>query len=158
MTPAINLLRKKKIGHSVHEYEHDPAAGSFGLEAAEKLGVDPKRMFKTLVVRLDSKQLAVGIVPVSSLLNLKSMARACKAKKAAMADPAEVERATGYVLGGVSPLGQRKRLPTVIDTTAGAFDTVFVSAGRRGMDIELAPADLQALLGAGYADIRQEAG
>lgn len=158
MTPAINLLRKKRIAHSVHEYDHDPAAESFGLEAAEKLDVDAARMFKTLVVKLDSRQLAVGIVPVSSLLNLKRMARACNAKKAAMADPAEVERATGYVLGGVSPLGQKKRLPTVIDTTAGSFDTVFVSAGRRGMDIELAPADLQALLGARYADIRQEAG
>ena len=157
MTPAIQLLRRRKIAHSVHEYEHDESAESFGLEAAEKLGVDPDRMFKTLVVKLDKGPLAVGIVPVSCTLNMKRMAKACRAKKAAMATPAEVERATGYVLGGVSPLGQKKRMPTVIDETAGAFESVFVSAGRRGMDIELAPGDLLGLLGATLAEIRQEA-
>jgi Cys-tRNA(Pro)/Cys-tRNA(Cys) deacylase len=153
VTPAIALLRKKKIAHAVREYEHDPAAESYGLEAAEKLGIDPARMFKTLVVKLDNGTLAVGIVPVSSLLNLKRMAKACGAKKAAMAPPPEVERATGYVLGGVSPLGQRKRLAAVIDASAERFDTVFVSAGRRGMDVELAPSDLQSLLGARLADL-----
>jgi Cys-tRNA(Pro)/Cys-tRNA(Cys) deacylase len=137
VTPAINLLRQKKILHTVHEYEHDATADSFGLEAAEKLGVDPDRMFKTLVVKLDG------------------MAKACGAKKAAMASPQEVERATGYVLGGVSPLGQKKRLKTVIDSTTGLFDTVYVSAGRRGMDIELAPQDLESLLNASLADIAQ---
>lgn len=157
MTPAIDLLKKKKIVHAVHEYAHDPDAESYGLEAAEKLGVDAARVFKTLVVTLDSRQLAVGIVPVTSLLNLKRMAKVSGAKKATMADPAEVQRATGYVLGGVSPLGQKKRLPTVIDSTAETFATVLVSAGRRGVDIELAPGDLIALLGARYADIRQEA-
>lgn len=157
MTPAIDLLRKKRIAHSVHEYAHDPDTESYGLEAADKLGVDPARVFKTLVVTLDSRQLAVGIVPVTSLLNLKRMAKVSGAKKATMADPAEVQRATGYVLGGVSPLGQKKRLPTVIDSTAETFATVLVSAGRRGVDIELAPGDLIALLGARYADIRQEA-
>ena len=153
MTPAIALLRRQKVAHSVHEYEHDPAAESYGLEAAEKLGIDPARMFKTLVVRLDKGALAVGIVPVSSMLNLKRMAKACGAKKAAMAPPPEVERATGYVLGGVSPLGQKKRLQTVIDETAERFETVYVSAGKRGMDVELAPGDLQSLLGARLADL-----
>ncbi|MBT8055764.1 MAG: aminoacyl-tRNA deacylase, partial [Gammaproteobacteria bacterium] len=118
MTPAIALLRQRRIPHRVHEYGHDASAESYGLEAAEKLGVAPEQVFKTLVVKLDSGRLAVGIVPVSSMLNLKRMARACRAKKAAMATPTEVERATGYVLGGVSPLGQRKPLATVLDTTA----------------------------------------
>lgn len=158
MTPAIDLLRKKKIAHTVHEYEHDPAAESYGLEAAEKLGIDPARTFKTLVVKLDKGTLAVGIVPVSSMLNLKRMAKACGAKKAAMAPPPEVERATGYVLGGVSALGQRKRLPTVIDESAARFETVYVSAGKRGMDVELAPGDLQSLLGARFESLAQEAG
>lgn len=153
MTPAIALLRRQKITHAVHEYEHDPAAESYGLEAAEKLGIDPARTFKTLVVKLDRGTLAVGIVSVSSMLNLKRMAKACGAKKAALAPPPEVERATGYVLGGVSPLGQKKRLPTVIDASAERFETVFVSAGKRGMDVELAPTDLQSLLGARLADL-----
>lgn len=153
MTPAIALLRREKVAHAVHEYEHDPSAESYGLEAAEKLGIEPARMFKTLVVKLDKGTLAVGIVPVSSLLNLKRMAKACSAKKAAMAQPAEVERATGYVLGGVSPLGQKRRLPTVIDASAERFETVFVSAGKRGMDVELAPAALVGLLGARLADL-----
>ena len=155
MTPAINLLQRKKIAHTVHEYKHDADAESFGLEAAEKLGIDPDRMFKTLVVKLDKGPLAVGIVPVSGMLNLKSMAKAWGAKKAAMADPSEVQRATGYILGGVSPLGQKKRLPTVLDDSADRFDTVFVSAGRRGMDIELSPDDLRTLTNAKPFAIRQ---
>lgn len=155
MTPAINLLRQKKISHTVHEYEHEADAESFGLEAAEKLGIDPDRMFKTLVVKLDRGPLAMGIVPVSGMLNLKRMAKACGAKKAAMADPSEVQRATGYILGGVSPLGQKKRLLTVLDDSADRFETVFVSAGRRGMDIELQPTDLRALTGAKPFAIRQ---
>lgn len=155
MTPAINLLRKRKIDHSIHEYQHDASSESFGLEAAEKLGIDPERVFKTLVVKLDKGQMAVGIVPVSSMLNMKRMAKACGAKKATMASPVEVERATGYVLGGVSPLGQKKRLKTVIDASAADFDTVFVSAGKRGMDIELKPEDLARLVNAGFAEVRQ---
>jgi Cys-tRNA(Pro)/Cys-tRNA(Cys) deacylase len=158
VTPAIALLRKRNIAHAVHEYEHDPAAESYGLEAAEKLGIDPARMFKTLVVKLDKGTLAVGIVPVSSQLNLKRMAKACGAKKAAMAPPPEVERATGYVLGGVSPLGQKRRLPTMLDASAEHLATVFVSAGKRGMDVELAPGDLQSLLGARFAAIGDDAG
>jgi len=156
MTPAISLLVKNRINHSVHEYEHDASAESFGLEAAEKLGIAPERVFKTLVVKLDSRDLAVGIVPVALMLNMKRMAKAAGAKKAGMATPSEVQRSTGYVLGGVSPLGQKRRLKTVIDSTAEQFETVFVSAGRRGMDIELDPADLQRLLAANFADISQE--
>lgn len=118
---------------------------SYGLEAADKLGVSPAQVFKTLVVSLDGKQLAVGIVPVDCQLGLKQIAKAAGAKKAAMAAPEAVERSTGYVLGGVSPLGQKKRLPTFIDASAKAWPTLYVSAGRRGLEIELSPDDLAAL-------------
>jgi Cys-tRNA(Pro)/Cys-tRNA(Cys) deacylase len=154
MTPAVDLLRDRGVAHSLHEYAHDPAAESYGLEAAEKLGVDPERVFKTLVVRLDTRQLAVGVVPVSGQMNLKRMARACAARKAAMASAADVQRATGYVPGGVSPLGQKRQLRTVIDATAAGHATVYVSGGRRGLDVELAPGDLCDLLDATFADIR----
>ncbi len=155
MTPAVALLRQRGVAHTVHAYEHDPDTASFGLEAAVKLGVDADRVFKTLVVKLDGGRLAVGIVPVSGQLNLKRMAQACGARKAAMADPDAVRRATGYVLGGVSPLGQKKRLETVIDASAADWPTVYVSAGRRGLDVELAPADLRQLLDARFEDVRQ---
>ncbi len=155
MTPGINAARKHNVSHKVHEYSHDAAAESYGLEAAEKLGVAPERVFKTLVVNLDGKQLAVGVVPVAGMLNLKQIARAAGAKKAAMAEPADVERSTGYVLGGVSPLGQKKALPTVIDASAQEFTTIYVSAGRRGLEIELAPADLCALVSGSFAAIAQ---
>lgn len=145
MTPAINRVKNAGFAFHLHEYEHDAAAQSFGLEAAEKLGVAADRVFKTLVVTLDAKQLAVAIVPVNSQLGLKQVAKAAKAKKATMAAPAEVERSTGYVLGGVSPLGQKKPLPTFIDHSAQAFSTFFVSAGRRGLEIELSPHDLATL-------------
>lgn len=111
MTPAINLLRQQKITHQVHEYSHDPGAASYGLEAAEKLGLDPQQVFKTLVVQIDGKSLAVAIIPVAAKLGMKQIAKATGGKKAEMADPAAVERSTGYVLGGVSPLGQKRRLP-----------------------------------------------
>ncbi len=155
MTPAVALLRQRGVAHTVHAYEHDPDTASFGLEAAVKLGVDADRVFKTLVVKLDGGRLAVGIVPVSGQLNLKRMAQACGARKAAMADPDAVRRATGYVLGGVSPLGQKKRLETVIDASARNWPTVYVSAGRRGLDVELGAADLGQLLDARFADVRQ---
>lgn len=157
MTPAINLAAKAKIVYEVHEYDHDPASASYGGEAAEKLGVPEARVFKTLVVDLGNHALAVGIVPVSSMLSLKSIAKALCSKKAAMADKTEVERITGYVLGGVSPLGQKKRLPMVIDASAQAFPTVYVSAGRRGLEIELRPQDLATLTGATFAEICQSA-
>ena len=158
MTPAINAAKKAKVYFVVHEYDHDPAAASYGGEAAEKLGISEARVFKTLVVDDGANRLAVGIVPVSSMLNLKKIAKALGAKKVAMADGADVERSTGYVLGGVSPLGQKKRLKTVIDESARDFETIHVSAGRRGLEIELAPADLAKLTGAVFAEIRSEAG
>jgi len=153
VTPAINVAKRAKVPHRVHEYQHDPAAESYGVEAAEKLGLAEVRVFKTLVVSLDGKELAVGVIPVSSLLNMKLIARAAGAKKAAMAAIPEVERATGYVVGGVSPLGQKRRLRTFIDASAQGFPTVFVSAGRRGLEIELAAADLRALTGAAFAEL-----
>lgn len=155
MTPAINTVKKAKIVHAIHEYSHDPASQSYGSEAAEKLGIPEERVFKTLVVSLDRKQLAVAVVPVSSMLSMKLVAKAAGAKKADMADQIEVERATGYVLGGVSPLGQKKRLPTFIDETAKEFPTIYVSAGRRGLEIELHAEDLKNLTSAAFANLRQ---
>jgi Cys-tRNA(Pro)/Cys-tRNA(Cys) deacylase len=155
MTPGINIARQHKIVHRVHEYAHDASSESYGLEAAEKLGVPGEQVFKTLVVALDNKALAVGVIPVSSMLSMKLIAKAAGAKKAAMADPADVERSTGYVLGGVSPLGQKKRLKTIIDSSAEKFATIYVSAGRRGLEIELSPVDLKKLTNGLFAEICQ---
>jgi len=155
MTPAINAAKKKKIAYKVHQYTHDPSHDSYGKEAAEKLGIAEERVYKTLVVQLDKGSLTVAVIPVSSMLSMKQIAKAAGAKKAAMADKEQVERSTGYILGGVSPLGQKKRLVTVIDSSANDFPTIFVSAGRRGLDIELNPADLAALTSASFAEIRQ---
>jgi Cys-tRNA(Pro)/Cys-tRNA(Cys) deacylase len=155
MTPAINTAKKKKIAYKVHQYTHDPAHDSYGKEAAEKLGIEEERVYKTLVVQLDSGNLTVAVIPVSAMLSMKQIAKAAGAKKAAMADKELVERTTGYVLGGVSPLGQKKRLVTVIDSSAKNFPTIFVSAGRRGLEIELSPADLAALTTATFAELRQ---
>jgi len=157
MTPAIKTAEKARIVFTVHDYEHDPNAGSYGLEAAAALGVDEARVFKTLLVSLQggTAPLAVGIVPVESQLDLKAFAAVAGAKKASMADPKQAERVTGYVVGGISPLGQKKSLPTIIDTSATEFDTVYVSAGRRGLEIELAPNDLQALCRATLANIKR---
>ncbi|HET7326437.1 MAG TPA: Cys-tRNA(Pro) deacylase [Nocardioidaceae bacterium] len=152
-TPATTALQRRGVAFTPHTYEHDPSTASFGLEAAQALGVDPARVFKTLVVALDSGALAVAVVPVSSSLDLKAVAGALGAKKATMADPGAAERSTGYVRGGISPLGQRKRLPTVIDESAFAHATLLVSGGRRGFDIELASDDLAALTGAVRAAI-----
>jgi len=151
MTPAIKLAQKAKIQHKVHEYKHDKNAASFGLEAAEKMDTDANNIFKTLVVDVGDKQFIVAIVPVESMLSLKAIAKAVKAKKAVMADKDDVMRSTGYVLGGVSPLGQKKRLPTVIDASAEPLSNMFVSAGKRGLEIELAPQDLQQLTQAKFA-------
>jgi Cys-tRNA(Pro)/Cys-tRNA(Cys) deacylase len=151
-TPATVALTRAGIEFRLHEYAHDPRAESYGLEAAEALGLDPARVFKTLMVEVEGK-LAVGIVPVSGTLDLKAFAAALGSKKAAMADPAAAQRRTGYVLGGISPLGQRLPSPTVLDSSALALDTLLVSGGRRGLDIELAPADLVRLTDAVTAPI-----
>ena len=153
MTPAINIAKKNKIIYKVHEYSHDPLHESYGLEASEKLGVEESRVFKTLVVILNDKSLAVCIIPVSSMLNMKLIAKATNSKKASMADKTVVERTTGYVLGGVSPLGQKKLLKTVIHCSAQNFETIYVSAGRRGLDIELNPNDLKKLCKASFFHI-----
>ena len=151
-TPATVALTRAAIDFTLHAYEHDPRAASYGLEAAAALGVEPERVFKTLLAEVDGA-LTVGIVPVTAQLDLKALAAAVNGKKARMADVAAAERATGYVAGGISPLGQRKRLPTVLDTSATKFETLFCSAGRRGLEVELAPDDLIRLAGAVVADI-----
>jgi Cys-tRNA(Pro)/Cys-tRNA(Cys) deacylase len=151
-TPATALLTRQRVPHALHSYEHDPRHASFGTEASEVLGLPPERVFKTLVAEVDGV-LTVGVVPVVTQLDLKALAAAVGGKKARMADVAAAERATGYVAGGISPLGQRKRLPVVVDTSAQAFETVFCSGGRRGLEIELAPADLVELADAVVADI-----
>lgn len=153
MTPAINLAKQRKLDYQLHEYSHDDNAPSYGREAAEKLAVDAARIFKTLVVEMESGALAVAIVPVTATLNFKKMAKAVSCKKVKMAEPKQVERSTGYVLGGVSPLGQKKRLPTILDSAAAPQDTIYVSAGRRGLEIELPPKQLAAILNASFSDI-----
>lgn len=155
MTPGIDVARKNKIPHEIHAYSHDESSESYGLEAAEKIGVSQERVFKTLVVCIDGNELGVGVVPVSSMLSMKLIAKAVGAKKAGMADKADVERSTGYVLGGVSPLGQKKRLRTIIDSSARNYATVYVSAGRRGLEIELSPEDLAQLTSGAFAGICQ---
>jgi Cys-tRNA(Pro)/Cys-tRNA(Cys) deacylase len=145
-TPAIAAAERAGVAFTVHEYAHDPRAESYGLEAAEKLGVDPARVLKTLVVEVDGR-LGVAVVPVAAQLDLKALG----GKRAGLADRVAAERATGYVLGGISPLGQRKRLPTTLDSSALEHDTIHVSAGRRGLEIELPPEDLVRLTG---ADVR----
>ena len=151
-TPATALLDRQRVAHTLHSYEHDPRHESYGLEAAQALGLVPERVFKTLVAEVDGK-LAVGVVPVTAQLDLKGLAAALKGKKAKMAVVADAERATGYVAGGISPLGQKKRLPVVVDSSALEFDTLFCSAGRRGLEVEIAPADLVRLTGAVVASI-----
>ena len=164
MTPAINLAKQQKLNYKIHEYTHDSSAGSYGLEAAEKLGLAPERVFKTLVVKTDNGHLAVAVLPVKSMLNFKKMAKALSSntvftnktlacKKVQMAEPKEVERSSGYVLGGVSPLGQKKRLITIIDSSAQSYPTIYVSAGRRGLEMELSAIQLLETLQAHFADI-----
>jgi Cys-tRNA(Pro)/Cys-tRNA(Cys) deacylase len=150
-TPATALLAKQGVAHQVHSYDHG-AGQAYGPEAAERLGLDPERVFKTLVAEVDGA-LTVGVVPVASTLDLKALAGAVGGKRARMADVTAAELATGYVAGGISPLGQRKRLATVVDASAQRWETVFCSGGRRGLEIELAPADLVRLCGARVATI-----
>ena len=155
MTPAINEAKKQKIKYQVHQYIHNPSHSSYGMEAAESLNIDAARVFKTLVLQLDNGKLTVGIVPVAGQLNMKQLAKAAGGKKAAMADASLVEKSTGYVLGGVSPLGQKKRLPTIIDSSAIDHATIFVSGGRRGLEIQLSPDDLCRLTSGTFAPIAQ---
>ncbi|MEO6020256.1 MAG: Cys-tRNA(Pro) deacylase [Knoellia sp.] len=151
-TAATVALSKAQISYAVRAYEQNPAAESFGLEAAQALGVDPARVFKTLLVETGTG-LAVAVVPVDHTLDLKAMASALSVKKVAMADPAAAERSSGYVVGGISPIGQKRPLPTVVDASAFDHDTMLVSGGRRGLDIELSPADLVVLTRARQAPI-----
>ena len=151
-TPATVALNKAKVAFTVHAYDHQPGTGSYGLEAAHAIGVEPARVFKTLMAEVDGA-LVVAIVPVSGQLDLKALASAVGGKRAAMADPKVAERSSGYVVGGISPLGQRKILPTVLDHSGLTFDSVFVSAGRRGVDLEISPHDLVAATKAMVAPI-----
>jgi Cys-tRNA(Pro)/Cys-tRNA(Cys) deacylase len=151
-TTATVALERARIPFAVHEYPHDPRHESYGREAAEALGVPAERVFKTLIAEVDGA-LVAGVVPVGGQLDLKALAAAAGGKKAAMADVTAAERATGYVAGGISPVGQRKRLPVVLDASALAHRTVFCSGGRRGLEIELAPADLVRAAGATVASI-----
>ncbi|MFD8842507.1 Cys-tRNA(Pro) deacylase [Streptomyces pseudogriseolus] len=151
-TPATVALTAAGVPFTVHSYEHDPSHPSYGEEAAEAMGVSPDRVFKTLVADVDGA-LTVAVVPVAGQLDLKALAAAAGGKRAAMADPTLAERTTGYVRGGISPLGQRKRLPTVLDASATRHDTICVSAGRRGLEVELTPTDLATLTAATVAPI-----
>jgi Cys-tRNA(Pro)/Cys-tRNA(Cys) deacylase len=145
VTPAIDVLTEAGVDYKLHSYSHDRANQSFGLEAATKLKVDPERVFKTLIAEADG-HMCVGIIPVSAQLNLKRLAKAFGKKRLAMADPKRVERVTGYVVGGISPLGQKRELSAFMDTSSELFKTIFVSAGRRGLDIEIRTSDLQGLI------------
>ncbi|MBY4128753.1 Cys-tRNA(Pro) deacylase [Rhodococcus fascians] len=156
-TPGLALLTARKVAHTVHSYEHDPHTQSYGEEAArilvERLGIEPERVFKTLIVERADRSLAVAVVPVTTMLSLKAAASALSTRRIALADRAAAERSSGYVFGGISPLGQRKALPTAIDASALTFETILCSAGRRGLEIELAPADLVRLTRATTAPI-----
>lgn len=157
MTPAINLLRKAGIAHQVLSYEHDPGAASYGLEAVEKLDLPAHSVFKTLLAASEKNELLVAIVPVAGQLDLKALAAAAGCKKCEMADKDAAQRATGYLLGGISPLGQKKRLRSFIDNSAQALPVIHVSAGRRGLEVSLAPQDLAGLINAGWAPIGKPA-
>lgn len=153
MTPATKVAKKAGIQFKIHEYSHNVCASSYGEEAAALLNVEQQRVFKTLLVSRPDNQLSVALVPVSKQLNLKAVAKSLNTKKVTMAKPADAEKVTGYVLGGISPLGQRKRLPFVIDHSINNFTTVYISGGRRGLEIELSPVDLIRLCSATLGSI-----
>ena len=151
-TPATVALDRARVSYTLHPYAHDSRAGSYGEEAAALLGIDPRRIFKTLIAAVDDR-LVCAVVPVASRLNLKALASAAGGRRADLADPAKAQRATGYVLGGISPLGHKSALAVLVDSSVTEFQTVFVSAGKRGLQVELAPADLLRLTGASTAPI-----
>jgi Cys-tRNA(Pro)/Cys-tRNA(Cys) deacylase len=153
MTPCIQLLKKNKIAYKVHHYEHDASCNSYGEEAAQKLRVIAQKVFKTLILQSDTKEFFVGIVPVTAQLRLKEMAKNKIVKKDAIADAKDVEKVTGYILGGVSPFGQKKRLKTVIDSSALEYESIFVSAGKRGLEVELAPKEFKNILNATFGNV-----
>ena len=158
MTPAVLLVRRSGVPHTVLEYAHDPSVASYGQEAAEALGIEASTVFKTLIADVEGIGLVCGVVPVTAMLNLKALAEAVRGRKAKMADPAGAERATGYVIGGISPLGQKKALPVVLDASALGHSRIHVSGGRRGIEIALAPMDLVKLARARTGPIAREMG
>lgn len=156
MTPAIDLLKKNRAEYQVHSYSHDPKAASYGLEAAEKLGLNPAQVFKTLLAASEKGELLVAVVPVGGSLDLKALAQAAGVKKVEMADPQAAQRSSGYLLGGISPLGQKKRLRTFIDSSAQAQPSIYVSAGRRGLEVQLSAATLAQYTNASFADLGRQ--